>query len=117
MNNFTLGCKVQSIKNHIVEFPDPISTYYGEKLEFIKKDNKGWFLCRKSNGKEGWVPKNYLDVTSGDYFMNQDYNAREMDIKLKEEGEVKIIESEWCWVELFSGKSGWVPFESLKIIN
>ena len=116
MSNFTNNCKIKAIKNHITEFPDPIKTYSGEKLEFIKKDDKGWYFCKKDNGREGWVPKNYLDIHENNYIMKQDYNARELDIKVDEEGIVKIIESGWCWVELSTGKSGWVPFECLEVL-
>lgn len=117
MNNFTIGCRVIAIKEHITEFPNPITTQTGEKVEFINKDDKGWYFCKKKNGEKGWIPKNYLEIQENTFIMKQDYDAREMNIKIDEEGEVKIIESGWCWVELSSGKSGWVPFECLKIIE
>ena len=47
MNNFTIGSKVKVVKDHVSEFPDPITTYSSKKLEFIKTDNTGRYFCKK----------------------------------------------------------------------
>lgn len=116
INDITINSKVQGIKGHNIEFPNPIVSQKDEELEFIKTDNKGWYLCRNKNGEEAWFPKNYLKLQSGKYIMKQDYTNKEYNITIGEKGLVKIIESGWVWVEMENGHSGWVPLECLKKI-
>lgn len=104
--------------------PDsPISIEVGEVLNFIEESNpKGdwpnWLFCR-SESKEGWIPKQILEVGGNKVKVLKDYNAKEHNLKLDE---VLVADYElngwiWCYKEHHKGHYGWAPRNHLLKIN
>jgi uncharacterized protein YgiM (DUF1202 family) len=92
-------------------YPDPLKVTEGEIMIIIRDDAEwpGWIWCRNSNGKEGWVPKNYARIEKNQAVMICDYNAAELTVSSGEKLLILKKESNWFWCRNDSGVEGWVP--------
>lgn len=111
-------CRV--IKEYHASTSDPIILKKGDLLEVENRETdwKGWIYGKNKQGKEGWIPKHYLQI---DKKRNQartlkDYNAIELNVSKGEIFIIKFEESGWIWVYNESRKAGWIPLENVEII-
>ncbi len=98
----------------------PIQIVSGELLQFIEESNSegdwaNWVFCRGEN-KQGWVPKQILDIQDQNVEVLQDYHAIEHELSL---GEILVQEFElngWIWCEKVGseGKFAWAPLNHLE---
>ncbi|MFX1375161.1 MAG: SH3 domain-containing protein [Promethearchaeota archaeon] len=110
-------CKV--IAEYRSPFPDPVKLQEHERVQIIKKESEwpGWVWCISKNGKEGWVPKSYLEIHGKSAILLQDYDATELTVAVGEELIIENQESGWIWGSNKEGKKGWVPLKNVKIIE
>lgn len=111
-------------KEHISNYPDPISLATGDLVRVIEKyvgsegwDN--WASCESlKTGKIGWVPEQILRKESDLTSVTSDYNANELNVK---PGEIVLgIEklNGWIWCRHQSThEMGWLPLNILEIIE
>lgn len=103
-----------------IEAPEqPIKIEKGETLQFVKEsDPEGewanWAYC-KGVDKEGWVPKQLLEINGNEVTVLKDYCAKEHNLAV---GEVLHAEYElngwiWCEKEEPRGSYAWAPLNHL----
>lgn len=103
--------------------PDnPIKIEKGEELRFIEESNPdgdwpNWIYC-KGDHKEGWIPKQILEVKGSIAVVEEDYFAKEFNL---EPGEILNSIRElngWIWgyKENHSEELGWAPLNYLEKI-
>ena len=111
------GCEV--IKEHEPSTSDPLIFIKGEKLKCEERKTvyKGWIWCINKNGKEGWVPKNYVKISKNQCEALENYNAVELSVSRGEKFIIEKEESGWFWVTNDKNKTGWIPIENVKIID
>lgn len=112
--------KYRVVKEYFDAPTDPISVSEGEMLKLIKEsdpegDWPNWIFC-KGEGKEGWVPKQILNIQGIEAFVAQSYSAREHSLHM---GELLIPEYElngWVWCEKQDAqkKKAWAPLNHLQ---
>ncbi|WP_375753595.1 SH3 domain-containing protein [Vibrio sp. HN007] len=98
----------------------PIKIEKGEVLKVVEQSDPNgpwpnWVNC-KGIGKQGWVPKQILDIEGEQAVTNQDYYAKEHHLAL---GETLIAEyslNGWIWgtKEGESDNSAWAPLNHLQ---
>lgn len=125
------------IKQHISEYPEPITFSAGALIDIGEKyqgseDWDNWYLCRvvvehSAGQKAGWVPQQvieWIDDNRGKAI--EDYTARELNVN---KGDTVLGSRElngWLWCTQLSTKlsiptstqeSGWIPIENLQLIE
>ena len=100
---------------------NPIEIKKDEVLEFIEESDQdgdwpNWIFCRGKN-KEGWIPRQILDVDGTIATASEDYSAKEHNL---EKGEVLISRKKlngWVYGEKESnpGTLGWAPLNHLQM--
>ncbi|GAH44800.1 unnamed protein product [marine sediment metagenome] len=108
-------CKV--ISDYKSPYIDPLKIRKGEILRIGNKESEwsGWVWCTNKEGKQRWVPRNYMDIQGNTGIMLQDYEATELNVSTGEELKIEKEESGWVWVSNKEGKQGWVPLINIKI--
>jgi uncharacterized protein YgiM (DUF1202 family) len=105
----------------IVEYTSPytypLKIQKGERLQVGDKESEwpGWVWCTNIDGKDRWVPRNYMEIRGKSGIMIQDYDATELTVSIGEELKIEKEESGWVWVSNKEEKKGWVPLENIKI--
>ncbi|MDG3087763.1 SH3 domain-containing protein [Vibrio hannami] len=99
---------------------DPIKIEEGEVLTVIEESDANgpwpnWILCRGIN-KQGWVPKQILNVEGNEATSNQKYHAVEHTLTV---GEILIAEfslNGWIWgaKESSPDNFAWAPMNHLQ---
>lgn len=71
----------------------------------------------KSSGKEGWVPKQIIQMGSDDKsgIVTEDYSARELNVKPGDKLESNRELNGWVWCVTEENQAGWVPLQNLEI--
>ena len=110
---------VQIIKAHTATYPDPISFAAGETVQVERGDAEfpGWFWCRATDGREGWVHQTFLAAASGATTALREYSAMELAVSEGDRGELMESLDGWVLVRLDSGESGWVPLANVELRN
>lgn len=108
-------CKV--IVEYTSPYTDPLKIQKGDRLQIGKKESEwpGWVWCMNTDGKERWIPKNYIDIQDNSGIMIKDYEATELSVAIGEELTIEKEESGWVWASNKEGKKGWIPLENIKI--
>ncbi len=99
---------------------NPIRIVKGEVLDFIEESDPdgnwpNWIFCR-GNRKEGWVPKQILDIKGKKAVSLENYTAREHNLI---KGEILTAVKElngwiWSWKESEPESPGWAPLNHLQ---
>jgi len=108
-------CRV--ISDYKSPYTEPLKIRKGEVLQIRNKESKwsGWVWCMNKDGKERWVPRNYIDPQGNSGIMLQDYEATELTVFIGDELVIEKEESGWVWVSNVEGNKGWIPLEIIKI--
>lgn len=111
------SCKV--IVDYKSPFPDPLKLQKGNVVQVEEKESEwlGWIWCISKEGKQGWVPYNYLKIKGDIAKLAQNYDATELTVTIGEELIIENQESGWVWVSNKEGKKGWVPIRNVKILE
>ncbi len=107
-------------KRYDSPYPDPIVFQKGDGVEIGNEftddpDWKNWVWCKGKNGKQAWVPVQYLILQGERGIFRRDYNALELSVS---EGERLWVYEEingFGMAEKADGKKGWVPLRNLGI--
>ncbi|SOB57311.1 conserved protein of unknown function [Pseudodesulfovibrio profundus] len=108
------------VRSEYLEAPDhPIEIKQGEVLEFVEEsdaegDWANWVYCKGVN-KEGWVPKQILEINNNNILVLKNYSAKEHNLTT---GEILHAEYElngwiWCEKEGSRGLCAWAPLNHL----
>lgn len=100
-------------------YPDPIRVQAGDQLTIERRETEwdGWLWCVDTEGREGWIPEEYVDRRDGRWIALEAYVARELSV---EPGTILVshdVVAGWEWCEKSNGETGWVPSENLRSIS
>jgi len=103
------------IKSHQPESKIHIELKNGDcvTVERRKTQWAGWLWCTTEDGRTGWVPESWVDVSGSQGIMKQDYNSYELTIEPGDFLQGILIESEWLLAKTSDDTTGWVPLECL----
>ena len=98
-----------------IQYADPISVRAGESLTVGRVDNDfpGWRWCRAADGRQGWVPVEFLSSEEPQTTILKDYSASELQVAPGEEVTVEDARHGWLLVRNVKGECGWIPGECL----
>lgn len=74
-----------------------------------------WIACTHPNGRTGWVPKQYLNISGTQGTARYDYSSVELNVK---PGDVLVLHrfaNGWAWAENATGNYGWVPIRNIRM--
>jgi SH3-like domain-containing protein len=107
---------IDVIQPYTSQYPDPICFDAGAPVEIEREDpeHPGWFWCRVSSGKEGWVHRSFLGASAGITKSVSAYSAKELTVSGGEQGTVIRSMDGWSFVRLHGGEEGWLPSSSVR---
>ena len=113
------GKKARVKANYASSSFDPLIFRKGESVvtTYESEDWPGWIWCINNDGKNGWAPISYLEISEDSAKALRDYSAAELTVREGDELIVLEEESGWCWCEYSDGEKGWVPEEILRILE
>lgn len=77
----------------------------------------GWIWCKTAGGNEGWAPEVFLKKTAERTAVTAaDYTAQELTTKTDDALEGLKTLNGWIWCRDQSGKEGWVPEKTVKLV-
>ncbi|MFW9877352.1 MAG: SH3 domain-containing protein [Candidatus Thorarchaeota archaeon] len=111
------SCKV--IADYKSPFPEPLMLHKDDIVQVEEKESEwtGWIWCISKEGKQGWVPNNYLEIQGKNGKLIQDYDATELTAKTGEELIIENQESGWIWASNKEGNKGWIPKRNVAILK
>lgn len=105
------------LQNYEICYPDPLILDKGDVVEVLKEETrpewKGYFYCRDSEGKEGWISESFLEIRDHFASLIKPYNATELNAAENEVVEVLFEDNGWCWCRNSAKLEGWLPKEIL----
>ena len=110
-----MGQTVQLRHGYEIQYADPVSVRAGESLAVGRVDNDcpGWRWCRAADGRQGWVPGEFLSSVEPQTTILKDYSARELQVFPGEEVTIEDARHGWLLVRNVKGDCGWIPGECL----
>lgn len=107
------------IRDYDTPYPEPFVIKKGDMLEPSDKDSEweGWIWCTTADGKSAWVPESYLMIEGESARVLEDYDARELSVRIGDLLELIKAEAEWFWCRDKDGILGWVPGEYIEVID
>lgn len=110
-----MGQMVRVRHGYQIQYADPLSVRAGEGLTVGRADNDfpGWRWCRGTDGRQGWVPVEFLSSQESQTTILQDYSARELHVVAGEEVTVEDTRHGWLLVRNVKGDRGWIPADCL----
>lgn len=108
------------IKKHRSSFPDPIALKVGDRVTIGRKfaddsDWQNWRWCINKDGKQGWIPEQYLNIAGQVATVLCDYSGNELDVDVDEKIVIYKIVNGWAWAKDSTEKFGWVPLRNLDL--
>jgi SH3-like domain-containing protein len=107
------------IKDYDTPYPEPFVIRKGDLLKPSERDSEweGWIWCTNAEGKSAWVPESFLAIDGESARVLEDYDARELTVRVGDVLELIKEEAEWFWCRDKDGEFGWVPGNYLELIN
>lgn len=103
--------RVYVVKGYSAQYTDPIVVHSGERVDIERQDDQfpGWWWCRASDGRQGWIPDVVLEIQGQRGIALRNYDAQELSVESGEE--VRFVEARNGWVRVANaeGRTGWVP--------
>jgi hypothetical protein len=99
------------VNSYVAQYANPIEFAAGEWIEVEREDPEypGWWWCRASSGKEGWVHCSFLGRSGKSAKGLSAYSARELSVVGGERGRIVHWLAGWVCLRLESGLQGWLP--------
>lgn len=69
----------------------------------------GWTWCIGSDGRAGWTPDSWCDVTDEGWRLKRDFSALELTVRKGDRLLLLFSESGFVFSESSSGERAWVP--------
>ena len=105
------------IKNYTSAYKEALNLIKGESVTVEPRECEwpGWLWATDREGRSGWVPEAYLNVTDATAELLCDYDATELDAEAGDA--VEILERQSCWAlcRKTDGTVGWRPEDVLEI--
>ncbi len=100
-------------------YPDPFFVAKGETVRIGKKDSTwpGWIWCTNRGGESRWLPESYLEIGGDTGKVLIDYDSVELTVRVGEQMTVLKEANGWFWCINSRGEKGWVPPESVGILE
>jgi SH3-like domain-containing protein len=94
-----------------IEYRNPIQVTAGEIVEVGRpdEDQPGWLWCRATDGREGWMPVEYLSGVRPRATVLRDYSAKELSVEAGDRVEVAEVYHGWALVRNAQGSLGRIP--------
>jgi hypothetical protein len=96
------GKKAKVKANYTSSSFDPIFILKGEPLvvAYESEEYPGWIRCINNEGKGGWAPAGFLEISGEAAVANRDYNGAELTVRAGERLTVLEEVCGWCWCDL-----------------
>ncbi len=98
-------------------YANPIKVTKGQRVTLIGRediwDGHRWFWAVSDDGREGWVPDNYITRTANNPVACCDYSAFELTCSAGETVEFLSQTHGWVWCRKSDGSEGWLPLKNL----
>lgn len=110
----TMDPKITIRESYTSAFSNPIRICSGETVTVAEEYHgdpgwKNWIWCtHQQTGKQGWVPKQYLEINGNQARVLADFNARELTVNRGDRVYKIITINGWAWVER-DQEYGWIP--------
>lgn len=104
--------------DYVRPYEDPIVVSRGDKVKPIEKietDFIGWTWCVADDGRAGWTPENWCNVTSEFWLLKRDFSALELTVSRGDLVELLFSESGFVFCRTKSGLEGWLPDAALTL--
>ena len=101
-------------------YDDPISVEKGEIVHPVadgsmETDFLGWTWCTGSDGRSGWVPDSWCEVTDAGWRLLRDFSALEFSVDVGERLQLILGESGFVFARRATGETAWVPDAVLEL--
>ena len=102
---------IEVTRAYTSHYPDPIVLEADAVVQVEREDAEypGWYWCRASTGKEGWVHRSFLAGCDGMTTCVRAYSAGELTAAVGDRGTLLHFLDGWAYVRLESGEEGWIP--------
>ncbi|MEE8578270.1 MAG: SH3 domain-containing protein [candidate division Zixibacteria bacterium] len=100
-------------------FPDPLILTEGTKVRIghRESDSPGWIWCAIDDGKEGFIPENFIISDGAIGRLKRSYDATELTVAVDQRLVIIEEESGWLYCRNENGKLGWIPAKVAKLNN
>ncbi len=116
----TIRLMVRVTRPYTSAYPEPLVLAKGASVSVTPRECEwpGWAWSRTEDDREGWIPQEYLEQSSGGkYILNCDYDATELTVAAGQSLEVIRQVAGWLWCRCDDGQQGWVPAENTEPEN
>ena len=98
-----------------MQYANPLIVRAGENLTVGRADDAfpSWRWCKAADGRQGWVPVEFLSGQGPQATMVTDYSAVELPVIAGEEVTVEDTRHGWLLVRKADGSCGWIPADRL----
>ena len=97
------------------QYRDPVRGDVGQFLTIVQRDDEypDWVWCIGPDGREGWVPLQFLRIDGNRAALLRGYDARELSVNAGDEVAVLEEIGGWARVTATDGRTGWVRADCL----
>lgn len=108
------------IKNYQSPYPESILFREGEVVVVGEVYNQepswqDWIRCLADDGREAWVPIQFLNITEQSGTLLKEYDALELSLTVDDVIRVSDIVNGFGMANKQNGEQGWVPMNHLEI--
>ena len=105
------GRQVRVLTKYVTQYANPLQVLRGEALTVGREDDEfpGWRWCKFADGREGWVPEEFLSSRDTQATILCDYSAKELSVEPGELLRITDTPHDWVLVPNSQGEAGWVP--------
>jgi len=101
---------------HKTSYENPICISKGENIHLTGRtdiwDGHCWVWAVAPDGREGWIPDDFVSINSGCYVASRDYSAKELTCLASESLRVLDRTHGWAWCKNTDDEYGWVPLKN-----
>jgi hypothetical protein len=103
--------------DHTPQYHDPITLRAGDRVHVGREDTEfpGWRWCAGPDGRQGWVPAEWLQHHGAEAAMLRDYTAQELGVRAGAEVRLGEPMHGWVWATAADGRAGWIPLTCLAL--
>jgi hypothetical protein len=108
------------IADHDAPFAHPIQVAAGDNIVLDRTKGTeiaGWLWGIADDGRSGWVPESFLEMTPRGACLLRDYNAIELTVRRGDTLQVHEEVAGFLWVTIEDGRAGWVPAKVVRIAH
>src|SRR6187200_1830334 len=70
-------------RNYVAQYSNPLAASAGQTVVRHREDDEypGWVWCSAPDGREGWIPAEYLECSGTLAALKRDYDAGELTVQ------------------------------------